>query len=159
MADLYGNTTDLQSVLTAVNDVKSEVDTQTDLIAQIANALGGKTLPDSGGGSVETCTVTVEDTSGNRYWDTIYASIFQNGAVSMVNVLENAENLDSYVIENVVKNSIVVINMGDGFSPDSFTGGTLLLDTYAEHDDYASTIVIQITDNATIPLRLMISEE
>ena len=43
MADLYGNTIDLQSVLTAVNDVKSEVDTQTDLIAQIATALEGKT--------------------------------------------------------------------------------------------------------------------
>jgi hypothetical protein len=48
LADLYGNTTDLSKILTAVNDVKSEVDVQTDLIAQIASALEGKTLPDSG---------------------------------------------------------------------------------------------------------------
>ena len=51
MADLYGNTTDLQSVLTAVGQVKSEVDTQTDLIAQIIEALKGKTGSAGGGGS------------------------------------------------------------------------------------------------------------
>jgi hypothetical protein len=39
LADLYGNTTDLQSVLTAVGQVKSEVDTQTGLIAQILEKL------------------------------------------------------------------------------------------------------------------------
>lgn len=51
MADLYGNTTDLQSVLTVMNDVKTEVDTQTDLIAQIIGALKGKTAGSGGGGN------------------------------------------------------------------------------------------------------------
>lgn len=51
LADLYGNTGDLQFVLAAVNDVKSEVNTQTDLIEQIMDALKGKTAGSGSGGN------------------------------------------------------------------------------------------------------------
>ena len=89
----------LTEMATSVNDANDEVADQTDLIAQIASALQGKSVPggggSSGGGSIETCTVTVTVGGGTG---AVYYTAFENETMCAKRIVGDG----GVAIENVV---------------------------------------------------------
>lgn len=129
MADLYGNTTDLQSVLTAVGQVKSEVDTQTDLIAQIASALEGKTLPDSGN-EIKTCTVSTS------YYGNYPDLLIYSKVVDGILTLHTWSSMDGYdQLENVACNTFIVFYSSRNVRP------TVSGNISISQDQYGLTVI------------------
>lgn len=131
------NNTDLQTILDIVN-----------------------TLPDAGstGANIETCTVTIDD-GNNTYYVHIDATIFENDEINSVSYgdvygesLSEVINEDNYaVLNNIVKNSVVTIVMGDIYTAGTITGATLL---YQESCDYRHSFFTFkiLDDNAEIML-------
>ena len=92
----------LAEMATNVNDANDEVADQTDLIAQVASALQGKSVPGGGGGSpgggsVETCSIRLICNTSNVYgysylayrdgqFVPVFVSYYRNGGVSKIDV-------------------------------------------------------------------------
>lgn len=95
------------SVQSEINRINTAVTGQADLIAQIQTALEGKA--GGGGGSVETCTVTITSDSGSvgGFLFTTYSNGEFNSSInySMGNPVSTP-----IVIENVVCNSAFMID-------------------------------------------------
>ena len=111
--DLQSNNVDLQSILNTINS-----------------------LPEagSGGGGIETCTVTIKntDTIVPLYIDWIYAAVVTNGVIMKYSAeYISLLNGGTFIIENCVKNSIVVFQALDG-SASTYENATLLNDTYGQ---------------------------
>ena len=89
----------------AVEDTNDAIDSQENLIAQISAALEGKTAG-GGGGSIETCTVTISgSSSGERPY---YISYMTNEDVP-AKVITNNSNL-SVTLQNVLCGSVVTVS-------------------------------------------------
>lgn len=120
---LEQNTATMEAILAAVNDLPS----------------GG------GGGSVESCTVTVN-------WSmTVYSISYQSldGPV-YVSQDEFTSSTGSMTFENVVKNSILTV-FGINFMPNiTVTGGVLVLGYHTQVTQ--KSFAISVTDSGTITL-------
>lgn len=107
--ELSGVTTPLSidNMTTEVSDANAEISEQMDLIAQISTALEGKA---SGGGNIETCTVTIS--LGTSISDRtgivgpVGYTAYENGNISAR--YANYYEAGQQTITNVVKNSMLV---------------------------------------------------
>jgi hypothetical protein len=102
---------------TTGEDVTSETSAYTNKLATLETAitaleteLQGKASGGSGGGSIQTCTVTI-DTDNKLTLYGISATTFNNNSISNVTILDGSKNIATpYVIENVLTNSSLVCN-------------------------------------------------
>lgn len=100
------------SVQSAIDRIVGEVTTQADVIAQIQTALAGKTA--SGGGGVETCTVTIDFTATGGYGEA--GEVTYKYVKTTDGVAEYAEGTitqDSVVLADVSANSIFILEGSD----------------------------------------------
>lgn len=88
----------------AIERIETAVDSQAELLAQLGSILDGKAAG-SGGGNVETCSVTIEATIGNIV--RIAYTKCENDEICSYYECEHYEF--TVTCENVVKNSILVI--------------------------------------------------
>lgn len=98
----------LFEMATNVNDANDEVADQTDLIAQVANALQGKSVPGGSGASVETCTVTITTASAMAFRNYAYTSLDNDGNICTV-YQAGTSNLYSVTLNDVVCGSVVAV--------------------------------------------------
>lgn len=105
------------SIQSEIDRISGEVETQEDLIAQIAAALEGKSVPGSGG-AVETCTVTLinyQEVCG------LYYNTVEDDAIKAISTNEGYGK-DSFQL-TVMKGSILaVFNSNLTYIPPYVTG-------------------------------------
>lgn len=118
----------LDAMKNNVADANSEVNEQTDLIAQIQTALEGK----AAGGNENIETAIVEFTVGAD----AYATIIQNGEIANI----YTKKAIGFLIDNVVINSIMCINLRHSFNGIWIEGGSIL---YTIDDEW---IIISIDE-------------
>ena len=106
MSKLENNTASLETVMSKINGLNNEINSQATTIAEIAELLNGKSVP-GGTASVETCTVTISGSNsvGRPYY--ISAIVFENGKIEPYFVRSNEQQ--SITIPNVVCNSLITV--------------------------------------------------
>lgn len=137
---LSGSTAQLTpaQIASLLSDANSEVDSQTSLIEQINSVINGKV--GSGGGAVETCTVTYFD--GGCAVLGIYMS-YVDGVYTPMVVWYPGREEPGGTFTNVVKNSIFALYIGD-YSMTETDGAELVI----QEDD--TFLAYHIQDNANI---------
>lgn len=138
MAKIEDNTATMQAILAAVN-----------------------ALPEAGGGgvggSIETCTITITHTYGTLYVQSIMATTFTDGNMSVFAIEPGAYRETPVTIENVVCNSGVHIHLSAGAPVFTITGDgdtELVVDAYSSGRYFrassipGSTNTISVYDNS-----------
>ena len=165
----------LTEMATNVNDANDEVADQTDLIAQLASALQGKSvpgggedvtaevtaqitliddleaavdaLPDAGSGGVETCTVKLGDLSyaSMRPYCYSYTHLDDNGNVTSTAVKNNSTSM--VTLNNVICGSVVTVYWYQYFPTNNLglTNATLL----TSYDNYFNAFRITASAGGT----------
>lgn len=103
---------------TKIDGVNTEVTAQSDLISQIAVALEGK-ASGSGGGSVETCTVTISHDM-REFYNLKYIAVMYDGTIDIM----ESKSINGTTYENVVQNSWFYINNANDVSVNSVDGSS-----------------------------------
>lgn len=159
----------LDAMKTHIGEANDDIASQTELIAQMASTLEGKATGGGGSsGSVETCTVTVvydgADSGGlgSIGNSTIYISKLNNKGNIQPVILQSGvdfvfedniygDNNATIIIENVVKNSLLVIfdNLGTSVNTDDTDVGVLFDNT---EDTGNPTRIFFINQNGNIKI-------
>lgn len=148
------------SIKTEITRIEGEVSEQADLMAQIQTALAGKAAGSEGGGSVETCTVTADNSSMNyEDFSMVYTS-YSNGEFQTVDVPSTGEN--EFVLTDVVVGSKIVFCVGfdassNGMIPNSsgFSGGVSydkLIADWFYMGKAVQVYTVDVTGSGVIPI-------
>ena len=139
----------LEAMKTNLGEANDEVSTQTDLIAQIASALEGKAA--GGGGSIETCTVTVVSNGVGALIPSMYITRCNSNNIIETVQKFYSKNQSVVLLDKVVKGSIVTINSADGLA--SAIGDGITIDYLSTTGKYVVCHVnTDAPDSVTITL-------
>lgn len=121
-------------------DLSAEIATQRQLISDIQTALEGKAAGGSSGGSVETCTVNVINTSGwaNSYILLVAATVYENGAYS-TKYLSGTTG----TIENVVCGSAIVMVSDGNISGDCGDNNSEYVTSVSLYRGYSTVLKVK----------------
>lgn len=147
-----------------VENANTDVATEANLISQIAAALEGKASGSggSGGGSADTCTVTIKQIDGLS--GNIIATQVENGVETIYNLGNYYDyrtcQLESLTINNVKCGSVMVIEIYDDFIlPEDhlveIDNGATVVDLYRSStvdqiSKFTTTLVLKVPTTANV---------